>query len=186
MSYLAPQQNVTVPGLHLVYSWEAIDRSSYPRRTSPFFETELPSLVLCETIILNGFPTNIGCVLLFCSSSQRNLWSSLKSLKPVVTCFECFVSSFQSRSIFFFIFVVSQRMLPFRHHKLNSAIRGLEAKEYSSLFRAFSPTICILSLAPLTLPTTLFCLSPAISDKMGCLALFNLIIIINKNTFVKR
>ena len=88
MSYLAPQQNVTVPGVHLVYSWEAIDRSFYPRRAPPFFGTELPSLVPCETIEWFPYQHWLRSVLLFCSPSQRNVVSSFKSLKPIVTYFE--------------------------------------------------------------------------------------------------
>ena len=122
MSYLAPQQKATVPGLHLVYSWEAIDRTSYPRRTPPFFENELPSLVLCE--ITEWFPTIIGCVLLFCSPSQGMFCRCLNRWNQLSLASNLLVSSFQPRSILFFTFAVSQRLLPFRHRKLNSATKG--------------------------------------------------------------
>ena len=46
MSYLAPRQKATLPGLPILGK----PSTSYPRRASPFFETELPSLVPCETI----------------------------------------------------------------------------------------------------------------------------------------
>ena len=138
MSYLAPRQKATLPGLPILGKpW-----TSYPRRASPFFETELPSLVLCETTEwfsyhhwLRSF-FFVGLLNEMLCPRYLNRWNQFSLASNLV------VSSFQPRSTLFFIFVVSQILLPLRHRKLRLSTQRVFLSVSSFLAKHLSPTSC--------------------------------------------
>ena len=150
MSDPVPQHMAMGPGQHLVYSLGATDHMFDLQQTtcSFFVWTVLPSLGFYETFVL------FLChhLLFVCSSSEGNVVSAFKPLKPIVAClkFICFFFPITAFN-FFFMLVLSQSLnspqLKFSDEKVSSqrvflTFLGFLANHLSPV-SCFSCTACI-------------------------------------------
>lgn len=137
MSYLAPRQKATLPGIPILGK----PSTSYPRRFSLLWEWTafLSSLWNYWVVFLPSLAAFFFFVRLLnemLCPRCLNRWNQFSLASNLL------VSSFQPRSILFFIFVVSQILLPFRHRKLRLSSQRVFLAILSFLAKHLSPTSC--------------------------------------------
>ena len=124
------------------------------------------------------FSAIISCILLFvCCSSQGNVVSVFKPLKPIVACLKFICLFFPITALYFlFHFSLKPKLRYFAalcSPQLKFSDEKVSSQRVSLTFWAFLLTICLLRLASLALPAFLFCLFLVISAKIDSPALFH-------------